>query len=480
MNSISPQKALEDCIQDLIERVNKDPVVDLESVKKAIEIGREAHKHQFRKTGNYYFIHPVRVAIKAIEYNLDTNTIVASLLHDVIEDTEGKEAKEAVGREIEETFGQEVFDLVNALTKAQENQNLTLYKIIQYGSADFRVILIKLLDRLDNLSDLNYLSRSKQRRICRETAAVYCEIAQGLGLIEIEEQLKDLVFKNLYSYSYQRIAKDLKRFYDERHLAIHQMIQQLQQHIPAHLLLSIKPQYFTPQTYLFNRQEIVKVLNSILIQTTDTQSCYQILGAIHTNFRSVPLHIYDYISNPKANGWRGLATKVIINGEQIQIQIVTEDFHRKNRKGVLALIHEGIYRSENYREFLQLYLDLASDNTRIEDVLRYSKTKTIQTMTPGGDVIELRYGATILDFAFMVHTELGLRSAGGIIENVRYPRNKILEDGMVVKIIKSDTIMTDKSWIDDVVMPKSRREILKYLNAKQRSPRLPESPDHSN
>lgn len=464
---ISPQEALDNRIQDLIERVEKDPSVDLASVLKAIDLGKEAHKNQYRKTGNYYFIHPLRVAIKAIEYNLDTNTIVASLLHDVIEDTIGSKEKESVSLEIKHQFGTNVYELVDALTKVKENQNLTLYKIIQLGSVDFRVILIKLLDRLDNLSDLNYLSRAKQRRICRETTAVYCEIAQGLGLIEIEEQLKDLVFKHMYASSYKRIAKNLKAFYDERHLAIHQIIQQLQHHIPAEFLLSINPQYFTPQTYLYDRHEIVKVLDLILIQTIDAPSCYQILGAIHTNFRSVPMNIFDFISNPKANGWRGLATKVIINGEQIKINIVTEDFHIQNRKGVLSLIHEGIYRSEHYQKFLQLYLDVASDNTRIEDVLRFSKAKTIQTMTPAGDVIELRHGSTILDFAFMVHTELGLRSAGGIIENVRYPRNKILENGMVIKIIKSDTILTNREWIEDVVMPKSRREILKYLNSRQ-------------
>ena len=466
---ISPQDTLNSRIQDLIEKVDKDPSVDLDSVMKAIELGKEAHKDQWRKTGQCFFIHPVRVAIRAIDYNLDTITIIASLLHDVIEDTEGKQAKKEVAHKIRDQFKPDVYELVNALTKVKENQNLTLYKIIQLGSVDFRVILIKLLDRLDNLSDLKYLPRAKQRRICQETSAVYCEIAHGLGLIEIEEQLRDQVFRHLYSHSYKQIDRNLKRFYNERHLAIHQLIQQLQQHIPSNLLHLIEPQYFTPQSFLFNRSEIVRVLNYLRIQTTDAMSCYQVLGAIHTSFRSIPMNIYDYISNPKANGWRGLSTKVIINGEQIKINIVTEDFHRQNRKGVLSLIHEGIYRSENYKEFLQLFMDLASDNTRIEDVLRFSKTKTIQTMTPAGDVIELRHGASILDFAFMVHTELGLKSAGGIIDNVRYPRSKILEDGMVVRVIRSDSIQTERDWINDVVMPKSRREILKYLNSRQSS-----------
>jgi GTP diphosphokinase / guanosine-3',5'-bis(diphosphate) 3'-diphosphatase len=192
--------------------------------------------------------------------------------------------------------------------------------------------------------------------------------------------------------------------------------------------------------------------------------CYNVLGCIHTSFRSIPQSIYDYISNPKANGWRGLSTKVIINGERIQILIVTREFHEGNRKGILTLLNAGVYQSENYKEFLNLYLEVASDNIRIDDVFRYSKSKTIQTLTPGGDIIELRYGATILDFAFMVHTELGLKNTGGIIDNIRYPRGKILEDGMMIKVLTSDTVITDKSWINEVVMPKSRKEIIKYLN----------------
>jgi GTP pyrophosphokinase len=176
------------------------------------------------------------------------------------------------------------------------------------------------------------------------------------------------------------------------------------------------------------------------------------------------MNIYDYISNPKANGWRGLSTKVIINGERINVLIVTREFQEKNRRGILTLINEGVYQSENYKEFLNLYLEVASDNIRIDDVFRYSKSKTIQTLTPAGDIIELRFGSTILDFAFMVHSELGLKTIGGLIDGVRYPRDKILEDGMVVKVLTSDAVIPDESFINEVVMPKSRKEILKFLH----------------
>ncbi len=461
------QDILNKYIMLLLEKIKQSDSIDEAIIKKAIEFGKNAHKGQYRKSGEMYFVHPLRVAIKAIDYNLDIYTVISSLLHDVIEDTEGKREKKKLDKEIQKLFGKTVSNLVNALTKVQENQNLTLYKIFQLGNIDFRVILVKLLDRLDNLSDLNYLTRDKQRRICQETTGIYAEVAHGLGLIDIEEELKDRVFKILYPISYQRISDNIDQFYKERAVAIQKIIKQIKANTPPDLVVSIAPQYVRPQEYLFNRQEIVKILNAIIIETNEPINCYQILGAIHTSFRSIPMSIYDYISNPKANGWRGLSTKVNINGEPIQIFIVTMEFHESNRKGILTLLQEGIYQSENYNEFLQLYLDVASDNLRIDDVFRYSKTKTIQTMTPDGDIIELRYGATILDFAFTIHSELGLKSVGGIIDSVRYPRNKILEDGMVVKVIISDSVTAEKSWINDVVMPKSRKEILKHLTHKK-------------
>jgi len=463
----SPEQNLDKHIQILLDKAENDGKIDIDIIKKAIEFGKKSHHGQYRKNGDYFFIHPVRVATKATDYNLDTNTVVSSLLHDTVEDTEGQQAKELTQQKLLQTFGQTVFDLVEALTKVIKNQHLTLLKIIELGSVDFRVILIKLLDRLDNLSDLNYLSRKKQRRICQESATIYSEIAHGLGLIEIEEELNNLIFKQLYPFAFQKISKELVNFYQERQLAIQQIVENISTHVDPDSVHSVEPEYAKPQEFLYDRQEIVKILNSIIIQTHDAMGCYKVLGNIHTNFRSVPLNIYDYISNPKANGWRGISTKVVVNGEQIQIHIVTTKFHENNRKGVLTLINEGIYHSENYREFLQLYMDVASDTIRIEDVFRRSKEKTIQTMTPAGDIIELRYGSTILDFAFMVHSKLGLKAAGGIIDRVRYPRNKILEDGMVVKVIKSSAITAEEDWINDVVMPKSRKEIIKYLHLQE-------------
>ena len=462
----TPAENLEKYKERLLHQIDQNANINKTMVKKAIEFGEQVHEGQFRKTGDKYFVHPIRVALSAIEYDLDTNTVISALLHDSIEDAEGEKAKKQIDQEILEVFGKTVSKLVNALTKVRENQNLTLYKIFQLGNNDFRVILVKLLDRLDNLSDLDFLPRPKQRRICFETSAIYAEVAHGLGLIDIEEELRDRVFKIMYPNNYEKTSNRLMVFYRERKQAILKIIKEIEDSTPAGSLLSISPSYFQPQEFMLNHQEIVRVLNAIIIETNTTLECYNILGYIHMSFRSVPQNIFDYISNPKANGWRGLATKVIVNGERIQLLIVTREFQEKNRKGVITLINEGLYQSENYKEFLQLYLEVASDNIRIDDVFRASKSKIIQTLTPAGDIIELRYGATILDFAFMVHTELGLKCIGGVIEGVRYPRGKILEEGMVIKVVASNFFITDDSWINDVVMPKSRKEIIKYLNQK--------------
>ncbi|MCP4298264.1 MAG: HD domain-containing protein [Proteobacteria bacterium] len=454
---MDPQQNLNKIIDELIKRIRDNMSIDLGLVKKALEFGMHAHAGQYRKKGDLYFIHPLRVALKAIDYNLDTNTVISSLLHDVVEDT--NETIES----IENNFGKTVSLLVGALTKVKENKKLTLYKIFELGNVDFRVILIKLLDRLDNLSDLQFLSRTKQRAICQETATIYTEVAHGLGLIDIEEEMRDLIFQRLYPSSYHKTSQKLNQFYKGREAAIQQIVKTVQNTIPTNLYHRVLTQYIKPHQFLYDRQDIQKVLESLIIETENPIDCYIVLGEIHTHFRSIPLNIRDYISNPKANGWRGLSTKVIVYGEQVDIFIVTRKFQKNNRRGVITLINEGVYQSENYQQFLQLYLDVASSKTeRIEDVFRYNKSRIVQVSTPVGDIIELRYGATILDFAFSVHSEIGNHCTGGIIEQIRYPNNKILEDGMVIEVITSETVTPSLKWLEHVVMPKSRKEILKF------------------
>jgi len=453
-----PEKNLDERIQQLISIIKCSGGIHLETVQNAIAFGRKMHEKQFRKSGELYFTHPIQVAMLATEYNLDTETVVASLLHDVVEDTP------ATVKDVESLFGATVGKMVDALTKVKTSKKLTLYKLFNLGHIDFRAILIKLLDRLNNLSDLENLPRAKQRSICLETSTIYCEVANGLGLIEIEEKLRDLVFQHSYPRSYQEISNDLDLFYNERHMAIQRIIIKIVDCISPDLLQSISPLYFSTGDFMFKRDKILRILESITIETYNPEDCYRIMGQIHTQMRSIPLSIRDYISNPKANGWRGISTRVIVNGEPVSISIVTKEFQEKNRRGLITLVNEGIYQSDDYVKIMELFLDVAHDAVRIEDVFRHSKAKTIQTLTPKGELVELRYGATILDFAFSIHSDLGLKCTGGIIDNVRYLPNKILEDGMIVKVLSGDKKLAKKEWIKDVVMPKARKEILKYTS----------------
>ncbi|MGK0289089.1 MAG: guanosine-3',5'-bis(diphosphate) 3'-pyrophosphohydrolase [bacterium] len=454
------EEYLDECVHHFLSDVKNLKDLNIQKIQDAVAFGRNAHEGQYRKSGECFFIHPIRVAQKLMKYDVDTSTIIASLLHDVIEDTHFEYD------EIEEIFGRVTAKIVDGLTKVKKDKKLTLNKIFQVGYQDFRIILIKLLDRLDNLSDLSFLARHKQRRICSESITIYAEVAHGLGLIEIEETIKDLVFQNLYSHSYYKVSESISRLCSERRVAVQKIVEKIESSVPRNLLAKIEPQYVTPQKYLFTREEILQVLDSVVLQTKSPHECYSILGYLHTQFRSIPLAIRDYISNPKANGWRGLETRLIVKGESIPVVIVTEEFHEKNRLGVLTLLKENIYQNQEYQKFIDIYRDITShdNNLRIEDIIRENKERVIQVMTPLGDMVALRYGSTVADFAFTIHSQLGLHCAGGLIDDVRYPRTKILEDGSLVTIITSKSVTPKKQWLNFLVMPRARKELLKWLS----------------
>ena len=423
-----PVRSIEEQIVLLLKKVKEIDAIDETKVEKAIQFGMDAHHGQMRKSGEKYYVHPLRVAIKATEYALDTKTIIGALLHDIIEDTD------KTYEDIACTFGETVANLVYALTKVKEDKKLSFRRILKLAHKDFRVILIKLLDRLDNLTDLMWLPRVKQVRICDESVLIYSEIAHGLGLIKIEDGLRNLSLRLRYPRTFQKIESNLKQLFQERKEKIQTYLKLLKQVLPFNLYSSISPHYFTPHHYITKRGDVLHILESITIITIEPHICYELLGYLHTHFRCIPLSIRDYISNPKSNGWRGLETKLLIKGEAIPIYIVTEEYHEKNRMGVITLIKEGVYQASEYQEFLKIYRDLSNETVRIEDVLKYKKTRDIQVFTPKGKVLELRYGSTILDFAFMVHTDLGVHCSGGVIENLRYPPHKILQDGMIVEV----------------------------------------------
>ena len=451
---------LDHTIKRLLDKVKNAPAaqnLDLDLITRAVDLGKKAHKGQRRISGECFYNHPIRVAIKAVEHDLDTTAVIGALLHDVVEDTE------ITYKSVENNFGSTVANLVEALTKVRGNKNLTLKKILLLANKDFRVIVIKLLDRLDNLSDITALKRKKQRLICEETISIYVEVAHGLGLIEIENELKKNVFRVNYFRAYSFFLNKIEQLKQERSVGIDKIVSMVKKALSSVTCLSVTPHYVSPEDFIADRPSMFNVLKSIVIETDTPMNCYVILGLLHTNFRSIPFCIRDFISNPKANGWRGMETNLLVNGEQVPIFLITKEYKEKNDNGVLTLIKEGVYRDAEYRSFLDLYLNMTSDTVRVEDIFRMRKTKSIQVLTPEGDLVELRYGSTITDFAYMVHTDLGLKCAGGIIDNVRYTGSKILEDGMIIKVITDKSVTPNEKWLKFLVMPKAIKETLKYL-----------------
>ncbi len=462
---------LEECKRKLtisIQRHSLDSGLELKRVQQAIEFAEKAHEGQLRKSGVPYIIHPLRMALTASEYLLDIESIIVCLLHDVIEDSN------VSPETIEEKFGPTVLHMVKALTKVKESQNLTWYKIIEGGMYDVRIIIIKLIDRLDNLLEIKALRRAKQKKITRETLLVYSEIAEGLGTSELATELRNRSYACLYPQLYARIASRLAQVQASSEGVLEIILKILVELLPDTIIDSIRPEYTKVSDLILNKsyQNVQKSFDKIIIKTKEVEDCYKVLGLLHTNFVSIPLSLRDYVSNPMANGWRALITQVVIDGIPMTFHIMTSRFYNTNRMGVLALMREKTYTSALYKNFLEIYFDTLHDasnrykDLRIDDIFLRNKQKLIQVFTEKGDIKEFRYGATVLDFAFSIHTEVGLHCSGGVIDQVFYPSEKLLEDGMFISVQTDPHIFPTQDWLQSVVMPKSRREILKYLTHK--------------
>lgn len=463
MGDMNTNKTLDDYINQLRLQVSQRETIDEDAVKKAIEIAQRIHAEQFRRSGTPYLIHPIRVACKALEYQPDTETVVASILHDTVEDCKDEE-REELRQEIKACFAESVLDMVEALTKIKGDNKKTLNKIIKQTSKDFRVVLVKLFDRLDNLSELAPLKKEKQRRIMRETDIIYSSLANELGLKTIDSELRDLIFKNRYPYRYQRVSKNLVDFYNLRHMALEKLQEKVESTLFEKVKYVTKLKYYNTEHFLSDTKEIEHILDVVQIVTGSVENCYKILGLLHAKFRAIPRNFRDYISNPKINGYRGLLTKLAINNETIRIEIVTDSFDKQNERGVLSYIEEGIFSTQDYTKFLEHYQEVAQDkDLRIEEIYHYNRSETIQLFTPKGRCIELAQGSTVLDFAFHVHTELGLKCLGAIIDGVRFPKERTLNFGETIDILRHDSVTPNKEWLEHLIMPRSRQHLIKHL-----------------
>jgi RelA/SpoT family (p)ppGpp synthetase len=451
---------------------------DSELLDQAIADIRKHHENQKRKSGQPFIIHPLRVASYICRAGLDAPTVVAALLHDMIEDTK------ITHNDIHERYGAWYADIVTGLTKIKkpespnnltlDNLDATYQRMLKTMVLDVRALFIKLFDRLDNMRDMDAMPRNKQRRISLETLNIYVPIAERLGLTQICQEHTELCFKLLYPKRYQKTLTEIDELKKARISSINTMQKSLQTNIEKHNLVfhEIEPLFVHPASRIHKSEPIDHILNGFRIVVKNSLDCFQALGIVHTNYYVIPLKIRDYISNPLWNGYEGIQTELRIEGEQTRIEIVSEEMLKKNQYGIMSHWHGSPTElADYYRIYLSQLDQMAGDkDVRMLEVMSYVQSEQVQVYSPKGDMLVFPKGATVLDFAYGIHSELGNHCIGALVNpssvgtsKKRVPRERQLFTGEALQIITDSRVHPKEEWLQQVKTAKSRSQIKKAV-----------------
>jgi guanosine-3',5'-bis(diphosphate) 3'-pyrophosphohydrolase len=455
----------------------------VERVREAYDFGAERHQGQKRVSGEPYITHPVAVADILADLKLDADTLVAAILHDVIEDTPTAKA------EIVSVFGQVVADLVDGVSKLdqiqfknrQEAQAESFRKMLFAMVRDIRVIMVKLADRMHNMRTLGVMPPMKRRRIARETLEIYAPIAERLGLYAVKLELEDLGFRALYPYRYRVLERELKRARGNQKQFISKIEATFKAalakaDITAHVegrekhLYSI---YKKMENKHISLNEMVDVYGfRIIVDTVDT--CYRVLGLVHGVYRPMPGRFKDYIAIPRINGYQSLHTTLFgPNGVPIEAQIRSEQMHRVAESGIAA---HWKYKSggdsfggiehDRAREWLAGLVQIqegGSSEEFLESVKVDLFPDKVYIFTPKGKILRLPTGATAVDFAYAIHTDVGNRCVAAKVDRRLVPLRTPLRSGQTVEIITAKGATPNPSWSSFLVTAKARAAIRQYL-----------------
>ena len=449
-------------------------VKDSEMLEQAIADIQKHHEHQKRKSGQPVIIHPLRVANYICLAGLDAPTVVAAILHDIIEDTT------ITHKDIKNRYGAWYADIVRGLTKIKflespkegevDYLEATYQRMLKAMTQDVRALLIKLFDRLDNMRDMEAMPRHKQRRISLETLNVYVPIAERLGLTQICQEHTELCFKLLYPKRYNKTLTDIDELKKARIPTINGMRISLQETLEKHNLeyKTINPLFVHPSHRIQEKGPIDHVLEGFRIIVNNSLDCFKALGMIHTSFNVIPLKIRDYISNPLWNGYEGIQTELRIEGEQTCIEIVSEEMLKKNQHGIMAHWQGSPNELADYYKIYLNQLDqMAGDkDVRMLEVMSYVQSDQIQVYSPKGDMFVFPNNATVLDFAYGIHSELGNHCIGALVNpssvgttKKRVPRERQLFAGETLLILTDPGVQPREEWLEQVNTSKSRSQI---------------------
>ncbi|MGI9333495.1 MAG: RelA/SpoT family protein [Gammaproteobacteria bacterium] len=454
------------------------------AVKRAYDFGAEAHEGQVRATGEPYISHPVQVAHILGEMRMDAKTLEAAILHDVIEDTE------IASSQLARSFGKEVAGLVDGVSKLTqisfesraEAQAENFRKMMLAVSKDIRVILIKLADRLHNMRTLEALSLERKRRIARETLEIYAPIANRLGLQSIRLELEDLGFSALYPMRYRVLAAEVRKARGHRKQVIRRIETAVKRRLRQEELAGkvmgrekhLYSLYKKMRTKHLSFSDVLDVY-AFRIITDTADHCYRILGAVHGLYKPVPGRFKDYVALPKTNGYQSLHTVLFgpFGGVPIEMQIRTEEMHAVAESGIAAhwLYKGGQSRStaaqKRAREWIRDLLELQSQAGDSVEFLENVKVdlfpKEVYVFTPAGDILELPRGATAVDFAYAVHTDVGNTCIAVKIDGRYAPLRSAVATGQTVEVITAPWGRPNANWLDFVTSGKARSGIRNYL-----------------
>ena len=481
----------EELYQALIARVRKyHPSADITMIEKAYQIGKEAHKDQFRKSGEPYIIHPLWVAIILADLEMDKETIVAGMLHDVVEDTT------MTLDEISTEFGEEVALLVDGVTKLGqlnyskdklEAQAENLRKMFLAMAKDIRVIIVKLADRLHNMRTMEFMTPAKQKEKSRETMDIYAPIAQRLGISKIKTELDDLSLKYYQPEVYNQLVHDLNARKTEREEFVQQIVAEVSKHmknadIEAKVYGRVK-HFFSIYKKMVNQNKTldqVYDLFAVRIIVDSVKDCYAALGVIHEMYTPIPGRFKDYIAMPKANMYQSLHTTLIgPSGQPFEIQIRTEEMHKTAEYGIAAHWKyketggsntKGLNTQEEklnwLRQILEWQRDM-SDNKEFMSLLKNDLdlfADSVYCFTPQGDVKTLPNGSTPIDFAYSVHSAVGNKMVGARVNGKLVPIEYRIQNGDRIEIITSQNSQgPSRDWLKVVKSTQARNKIKQWF-----------------
>ena len=457
---------------------------DIEQIESAYLWAKELHEGQYRISQEPYIMHPVEVAKILVDLKFDKNTIIAAFLHDILEDTE------TTPEEMEKKYGQDVVNLVQGVTKLskyqfkskEERQAENFRRMFIAMAQDIRIVVLKLADRLHNMRTLSYMAAQKQKKIAQETIDIFAPLANRLGMGKIKAELEDLSLRYLYPEKYYEIAKLVAETKSMRDSTVNSLISVITRELDKNNIKAVIKGRAKHYYSIYNKMKRLNVtfdqlydVTAVRVIVEDEKECYQVLGLIHQLFKPILGRFKDYIAMPKGNMYRSLHTSVIgAKNKPVEIQIRTHKMHEVAEYGVAAhwrYKESGSIRANNKQDvqfsWMRKVMELDKDTQDAQEFVESVKfdlfNDQVFVFTPNGDVFELPLNSTPVDFAYRIHTEVGHRTVGALVNGRIAQLDTKLKNGDIVEILTSKQFMPKIDWLSFVVTKNASSKIRQWF-----------------